>query len=118
MLPVAEMTAIRVNEEDSAMPTIKSIFAATALALATGLAVAAPASAQPDEDGYLNDMRDNGGFTGSDSEMLDWGYRACDDWQDGVNRDVIINNIYQNTDESIGRGDAKFLFESATIFLC
>jgi Protein of unknown function (DUF732) len=94
------------------------MFAAMILTLGMGVAVAAPAAAQPDEDGYLSDMRENGGFSGSDSEMLDWGYRACDDWRDGTNRDVIIDNIYDNTDESIARGDATFLFDSATIFLC
>ena len=50
--------------------------------------------------------------------LLDWGYRICDDWQDGINRDKIIENVYQNTDESITRDDAKFVFESATMFLC
>jgi hypothetical protein len=100
------------------MPNINVIFATAILTLGMGVAVAAPAAAAPDEDGYLSDMRDNGGFSGSDSEMLDWGYRACDDWRDGVNRDVIIGNIYDNTDESIGRDDATFLFDSATMYLC
>lgn len=100
------------------MPEITRMFAALIFTFGMGVAVAAPAAAQPDEDGYLSDMRDNGGFSGSDSEMLDWGYRACDDWRDGVNRDVIIGNIFENTDESIGRGDATFLFDSATIYLC
>jgi Protein of unknown function (DUF732) len=68
-------------------------------------------------EGYLFDMRSDG-FTGPDSEMLDWGYRACDDWRDGINRDVIIDNIYENTDESISREDATFLFDSATFYLC
>ncbi len=100
------------------MPEIARMFAATIVTVGMGIAVAAPATAAPDEDGYLSDMRSNGGFSGSNSEMLDWGYRACDDWRDGVNRDVIIDNIYDNTDESIDRGDATFLFDSATIFLC
>ncbi len=100
------------------MSRITRMFAAAVLTLGMGVAVAAPAWAAPDEDGYLSDMRDNGGFSGSDSEMLDWGYRACDDWRDGVNRDVIIDNIYDNTDESIDHGDATFLFDSAAIFLC
>ena len=43
--------------------------------------------------------------------LLDWGYRICDDSQDGINRDKIIENVYQNTDESITRDDAKFVFE-------
>lgn len=50
--------------------------------------------------------------------MLDWGYRACDDWSDGISRDVIIDNIYANTDESVGREDATALFTSATMYLC
>ena len=78
---------------------------------------AAPAAAEPDEDGYLSDMHANG-FTGPEAEMLDWGYRACDDWSDGVSRDVIIDNIYSNTDESVGREDATALFTSATMYLC
>ncbi len=96
---------------------IAKLFAVTVVTLGMGIAVAAPAAAQADEGGYLNDMRSEG-FTGSDSEMLDWGYRACDDWRDGTNRDVIIDNIYDNTDESIGRDDATFLFDSATLYLC
>jgi hypothetical protein len=100
------------------MPEITKMFAATIVVLGVGVAIAAPAAAAPDEQGYLSDMRDNGGFSGSNSEMLDWGYRACDDWRDGINRDVIIGNIYENTDESIDEDDATFLFDSATIFLC
>ena len=99
------------------MRGITKTFAVTVLTLGMGIAVAAPAAAQADEEGYLSDMRSEG-FTGSDSEMLDWGYRACDDWRDGINRDVIIGNIYDNTDESIGHEDATFLFDSATLYLC
>ena len=99
------------------MRGITKTFAVIVLTLGMGIAVAAPAAAQADEEAYLNDMRSEG-FTGSDSEMLDWGYRACDDWRDGINRDVIIGNIYDNTDESIGHEDATFLFDSATLYLC
>jgi Protein of unknown function (DUF732) len=99
------------------MRGITKTFAVMVLALGMGIAVAAPAAAQPDEEGYLFNMRSDG-FSGSDSEMLDWGYRACDDWRDGINRDVIIDNIYENTDESISREDATFLFDSATFYLC
>ena len=97
------------------MRGITKTFAAAILALGTAVAVAAPALATEGE--FLNDLR-NDGFTGSDSVLLDWGYRICDDWQDGINRDKIIENVYQNTDESITRDDAKFVFESATMFLC
>ena len=97
------------------MRGITTTFAAAILTLGTAVAVAAPALATEGE--FLNDLR-NDGFTGSDSVLLDWGYRICDDWQDGINRDKIIENVYQNTDESITRDDAKFVFESATMFLC
>ena len=97
------------------MRGITTTFAAAILTLGTAVVVAAPALATEGE--FLNDLR-NDGFTGSDSVLLDWGYRICDDWQDGINRDKIIENVYQNTDESITRDDAKFVFESATMFLC
>jgi uncharacterized protein DUF732 len=97
------------------MRGITTTFAAAILTLGTAVAVAAPALATEGE--FLNDLR-NDGFTGSDPVLLDWGYRICDDWQDGINRDKIIENVYQNTDESITRDDAKFVFESATMFLC
>jgi Protein of unknown function (DUF732) len=106
-----------VKGQDKPIRGITKTFAVTVFALGMGIAVAAPAAAQPDEEGYLFDMRSDG-FTGPDSEMLDWGYRACDDWRDGINRDVIIDNIYENTDESISREDATFLFDSATFYLC
>ena len=97
------------------MRGITTTFAAAILTLGTAVAVAAPALATEGE--FLNDLR-NDGFTGSDPVLLDWGYRICDDWQDGINRDKIIENVYQNTDESITRDDSKFVFESATMFLC
>ena len=60
------------------MRGITTTFAAAILALGTAVAVAAPALATEGE--FLNDLR-NDGFTGSDSVLLDWGYRIWDDWQ-------------------------------------
>ena len=99
------------------MPGMTKKVAATVLALGMGIAVAAPAAAEPDEEGYLSGMRSDG-FSGSDADMLDWGYRACDDWRDGINRSEIIENIYDNTDESIDHEDATYLFDAATLYLC
>ena len=69
------------------MRGITTTFAAAILTLGTAVAVAAPALATEGE--FLNDLRIDG-FTGSDPVLLDWGYRICDDWQDGINRDKII----------------------------
>ena len=99
------------------MRGISKMFAVTILALGMGIAVAAPALADPDEVTYLSDLRDEG-FSGSDAVLLDLGYEACHDWDNGVSRSKIVEDIFQNTGESVDHDDAMFVFESATLFLC
>src|ERR1700754_1316276 len=72
------------------------------------LAFAVPALAAPDESTYLSDLRDNG-FTGSDQVLLDLGYRACADWDHGVSRNTIVEDIYQNSGTSVAHTEARIV---------
>ena len=93
----------------------KILPAAAAAVFALGIGFAAPASA--DEDGYLTDLA-NHDFTGPSQEALTLGYQICTDIQHGVPQDTTVEAIYENTGESIGADEAKFIYESASIYLC
>ena len=55
------------------------VIAGSALAVVATIVTAGPAGATELE--YLDDLKEDG-FTGSDSQMLNWGYRVCTDgWQ-------------------------------------
>ena len=97
------------------MRGISRTFAATVLALGTGIAVAAPALATEEE--YLSDLRADD-WLGGDAQLLNWGYRACTDLNNGIFRGTIVHNVWEGTDESITMDDANFLVASAEMYLC
>ncbi len=93
----------------------KLVPAAAVAAFVLGVGFAAPASA--DEEGYLTDLA-NHDFTGPSQEALTLGYEICTDIQHGVPEDTTLAAIYQNTGDSIGSDEAKFIYDSASIYLC
>ena len=70
------------------MRGISRTFAATVLALGMGIAVAAPALATEEE--YLSDLRADD-WLGGDAQLLNWGYRACTDLNNGIFRGTIVH---------------------------
>ena len=93
----------------------KILPAAAAAVFALGVGFAPPAAA--DEDGYLTDLA-NHDFTGPIQEALTLGYQICTDIQHGVPQDATVSAIYKNTGDGIGADEAKFIYESASIYLC
>lgn len=86
-----------------------------AMALALGLATAAPAYA--DEDGYFVELYD-GGIDGPADTALQIGYGVCQDLEDGVPRQATIDAIYESGDETFDYDDATAMYKAAIAHLC
>ena len=100
------------------MGVINKAVAAVAIAACLSIAgVAGAGIAFAGEDSYLSDLANNG-FTGPESDALDWGYSICADWNAGLDQETIVDNVYEGTHESIEYDDAQFMFESALMYLC
>lgn len=89
-----------------------------AVALSIGLGVVGIASAVPafaNEGDYLYDLAQNG-YTGSDATYLGLGYGVCDNL--GSTQDALVEAMYQSTGNTIDHGEARFIVESAELYLC
>lgn len=94
----------------------KMLLPMLAATFATGLAVAAPASA--DETGYFTELTDYGYGDTSQDVALDLGYSICEDLANGVPQQVTLDAIYENTNENVDATDATFLYKAAILHLC
>lgn len=89
-----------------------------AVALSVGLGVAGIASATPafaDEGSYLNDLAQNG-YTGDNATYLGLGYGVCNNLDS--TQDALVEAMYQSTGDSIDHAEARFIVESAELYLC
>ena len=84
-------------------------------ALAVGVVTAAPANA--DEDGYFVELYENG-IDGSADTALNIGYGICEDLENGVPRQVTVDAIYEQGDETFDYDDANVMYKAAIAHLC
>jgi hypothetical protein len=94
---------------------MKKILGCAVVALALGLAVAAPAYA--DEDSFLAELA-NDGFTGSADAAVQMGHEICQDVADGVPEATTVQAIYENTGDGVEEKDAQFVYDAAVAHLC
>lgn len=92
--------------------------AISAAVLAVGLGVAAIGAAPTafaSEDQYLSDLANNG-YTGDSATYLGLGYGVCDNL--GSSQDALVEAMYQSTGNTIDHSEARYIVESAELYLC
>ena len=111
------------------MTTMGSITkAVAAVTLAAGLSIAGVAgagTASADEESYIavldaNNLifwGNNDGAFGINA-VRGWGYKICNDWNAGVDRATMTDDIYSKTDARVSYDRARFLVDAAISQLC
>lgn len=82
--------------------------------MAVGAIALAPI-ASADEGQYLSDLANNG-YTGSTGTYLGLGYGVCNNLSSS--QDALVEAMYQSTGDSIDYTEARFIVESAEMYLC
>ena len=80
-----------------------------------GVLFAAPAAAQPDNDGYLSVLR-RAGVMGSDATLLTLGNNVCAQFHSGAGFDTVAASIWKNTNYQALQ--AGMIVEAAKHSLC
>jgi Protein of unknown function (DUF732) len=87
------------------------------LAIGVGVVTTSTGTAQADPGSYVGDLA-QAGFTGPTAAALDLGYAVCDRVAAGYTQAELIEFVWNNTGDSVDRAEAKFIVESAEMFLC
>lgn len=94
---------------------MKWLLVSTLGALAVGLAVAAPASA--DQDSFITTLASNG-WDGPVESALALGNHICSDIAAGVPETDTLQTISDNTTDGVEPKDAKTFYDAAAANLC
>jgi hypothetical protein len=87
------------------------------LAIGVGAITAGTGTAQADPASYLGDLA-QAGFTGPTGAALDLGDAICDGVAAGYTQAELVDFVWDNTGASVDPAEAKFIVESAEMFLC
>jgi len=93
---------------------VAMLFAGTVVSLAIG-ALAGAGTASANEDDYVNDLT-NTHIVGPRAQLLQLGYQACADKNQGVASTKSIANIRDSA--KLAGDQADFIYRSAMKYLC
>lgn len=82
--------------------------------LAVGAIALAP-TASANEGDYLYDLA-QAGYTGNDGTYLGLGYGVCSNLD--ASQNTLVEAMYQSTGSTIDRAEARYIVESAELYLC